>query len=96
MLNLFNAFVQFCYEHGGTLRNHIAFGRMSNELRNQIQAQENHIQQLFDVHESFMVYLCKMLDLDFMTSTRMDILQAIAKLDMGNSAYDEYLEQRDK
>jgi hypothetical protein len=33
MLEKFDSFVNFCFLHGGTLRNHKAFGEMAKELR---------------------------------------------------------------
>jgi transcription elongation factor Elf1 len=32
----FNEFVNFCFEHGGTLRNHKAFGEMARSVRENI------------------------------------------------------------
>lgn len=40
MLRDFDEFVNFCFEHGGTLRNHKAFGEMSRELREKIASLE--------------------------------------------------------
>lgn len=36
MLKDFDEFFRFCFEHGGTLRNHKQFGEMARELRQQI------------------------------------------------------------
>ena len=33
ILKDYDYLMQFCFEHGGTLRNHIAFGTMARELR---------------------------------------------------------------
>lgn len=40
MLKEFDEFVNFCLEHGGTLRNHKAFGEMARELREKIESLE--------------------------------------------------------
>ena len=32
----FDEFVNFCFEHGGTLRNHKVFGEMARKLRNKL------------------------------------------------------------
>lgn len=39
-LKEFDLFIQFCLEHGGTLRNHKAFGEMASKLRMKIEALE--------------------------------------------------------
>lgn len=36
MLKEFDEFVDFCFEHGGTLRNHKQFGEMARQLRESI------------------------------------------------------------
>ena len=40
MLKDFDEFFRFCFEHGGTLRNHKQFGEMARELRAHIEAAE--------------------------------------------------------
>ena len=40
MLENFDEFFRFCFEHGGTLRNHKQFGEMAQALRAQIEAAE--------------------------------------------------------
>jgi hypothetical protein len=43
MLKEFDEFVDFCFEHGGTLRNHKQFGEMARKLRPQIEAAEHSV-----------------------------------------------------
>ena len=38
MLHKFDEFVNFCFEHGGYLRNHLEFGKMARELRSEIES----------------------------------------------------------
>lgn len=45
MLREFDEFVNFCFEHGGTLRSHKAFGEMSRQLREKIAEQESRLTQ---------------------------------------------------
>ena len=40
MLKDFDEFVRFCFEHGGHLRNHKAFGNMAQRLREKIASLE--------------------------------------------------------
>ncbi len=37
LLNNYNYFVEFCFEHGGSLRAHSQFAEMQNELRQELE-----------------------------------------------------------
>jgi hypothetical protein len=41
--NEFDEFVIFCFEHGGTLRNHKAFGELSQNLKTKISGIEKRL-----------------------------------------------------
>ena len=45
MLKEFDAFVDFCFEHGGALRNHEQFGEMARKLRPQLEAAQQSAQR---------------------------------------------------